>query len=114
MTPRTPLSYVPKYPTGVRGCETPASKGAPLARPAHSAQTLSMIPEVPMLLKPATDVRLRAYAPYSRFKVGAAIRATIRALPAQTGPTASTPEIPSLGQACTPVTATGSTPRAKA
>ncbi len=24
MTPRTPLSYVPKYPTGVRGCETPA------------------------------------------------------------------------------------------
>ena len=29
-----------------------------------------------MLLKPATVVRLRAYAPYSRFKVGAAIRAT--------------------------------------
>ena len=29
-----------------------------------------------MLLQPATDVRLRAYAPYSRFKVGAAIRAT--------------------------------------
>ena len=29
-----------------------------------------------MLLKPATDVRLCAYAPYSRFKVGAAIRAT--------------------------------------
>lgn len=27
------------------------------------------------LLKLATDVRLRAYAPYSRFKVGAAIRA---------------------------------------
>jgi len=26
MTPRTPLSYVPKYPTGVRGCETPAFK----------------------------------------------------------------------------------------
>ncbi len=24
MTPRTPLSYVLKYPTGVRGCETPA------------------------------------------------------------------------------------------
>ena len=24
MTPRAPLSYVPKYPTGVRGCETPA------------------------------------------------------------------------------------------
>lgn len=29
-----------------------------------------------MLLQSATDVRLRAYAPYSRFKVGAAIRAT--------------------------------------
>lgn len=29
-----------------------------------------------MLLPLATDVRLRAYAPYSRFKVGAAIRAT--------------------------------------
>ena len=29
-----------------------------------------------MLLQLATDVRLRAYAPYSRFKVGAAIRAT--------------------------------------
>ncbi|MES2667332.1 MAG: cytidine deaminase [Pseudomonadota bacterium] len=28
------------------------------------------------LLTAATDVRLRAYAPYSRFKVGAAIRAT--------------------------------------
>lgn len=28
------------------------------------------------LLTPATDVRLRAYAPYSNFKVGAAIRAT--------------------------------------
>ena len=27
-----------------------------------------------MLLQLATDVRLRAYAPYSRFKVGAAIR----------------------------------------
>ncbi len=27
------------------------------------------------LLQAATDVRLRAYAPYSRFKVGAAIRA---------------------------------------
>jgi cytidine deaminase len=27
------------------------------------------------LLQSATDVRLRAYAPYSRFKVGAAIRA---------------------------------------
>ena len=33
-----------------------------------------------MLLKPATDVRLRAYAPYSRFKVGAAIRATSGAI----------------------------------
>ena len=29
-----------------------------------------------MLLQLATEVRLRAYAPYSRFKVGAAIRAT--------------------------------------
>ena len=29
-----------------------------------------------MLLQHATEVRLRAYAPYSRFKVGAAIRAT--------------------------------------
>ncbi len=29
-----------------------------------------------MLLKAATEVRLRAYAPYSRFKVGAAIRST--------------------------------------
>ena len=29
-----------------------------------------------MLLQPATEVRLRAYAPYSRFKVGAALRAT--------------------------------------
>ncbi len=28
------------------------------------------------LLAAATDVRLRAYAPYSRFKVGAAIRST--------------------------------------
>jgi cytidine deaminase len=35
-----------------------------------------MIQEVPMLLQLATEVRLRAYAPYSRFKVGAAIRAT--------------------------------------
>lgn len=33
-----------------------------------------------MLLKSATDVRLRAYAPYSRFKVGAAIRATSGAI----------------------------------
>lgn len=29
-----------------------------------------------MLLQLATDVRTRAYAPYSRFKVGAAIRST--------------------------------------
>lgn len=29
-----------------------------------------------MLLHAATEVRLRAYVPYSRFKVGAAIRAT--------------------------------------
>ena len=29
-----------------------------------------------MLLQAATDVRLRAYTPYSRFKVGAAIRST--------------------------------------
>lgn len=29
-----------------------------------------------MLKEAATEVRLRAYAPYSRFKVGAAIRAT--------------------------------------
>ncbi len=29
-----------------------------------------------MLKQAATEVRLRAYAPYSRFKVGAAIRAT--------------------------------------
>jgi cytidine deaminase len=32
--------------------------------------------EVPMLKDAATAVRLRAYAPYSKFKVGAALRAT--------------------------------------
>ncbi|MEO8241757.1 MAG: cytidine deaminase [bacterium] len=33
-----------------------------------------------MLLKAATDVRLHAYAPYSRFKVGAALRSTSGAM----------------------------------
>ncbi|MFN3844871.1 MAG: cytidine deaminase [Paracoccaceae bacterium] len=32
------------------------------------------------LLQAATDVRLRAYAPYSRFKVGAALRSTTGAI----------------------------------
>ncbi|MEI6097293.1 MAG: cytidine deaminase [Alphaproteobacteria bacterium] len=36
--------------------------------------------EGPMLLQAATDVRTRAYAPYSRFQVGAALRATSGAI----------------------------------
>jgi cytidine deaminase len=35
-----------------------------------------MVKGVSMLLQLATEVRLRAYAPYSRFKVGAALRST--------------------------------------